>query len=363
MALSGDLRELGPLELLQMIGLQRKSGVLRVEASGRRIHLHIDRAEITAAHTADLRLLPLLRAMAILDEAQVDRLRLISEDEGADLVEMILRAEAIEPEALRPGLALHAQAEVDFLLSQTDGTFEFDTASPPARSPVATGLTLERALHEGVRRLDEIANLRETTFPDGAIVEWVAGPDSVSVPGAAFLGEMLAAPRRVSDILSLPGLPAHETLVALDELSASGAVRVRTDGEAPLAPERPRGESMPLRSRLAGVARVATAVGIAVFIRAALALSLDSPHHAPLPYLPEDALERREVAQLTLALEIYRFESGNYPLTLYSLTDRKLLAPSAIEDSEGRLYPYDLRPGGTGYSLRRIVEAASTPGS
>jgi hypothetical protein len=62
------------------------------------------------------------------------------------------------------------------------------------------------------------------------------------------------------------------------------------------------------------------------------------------------------MAQLTLALELYRFESGNYPLSLYYLADRRLLSEPALEDPEGRLYAYEISEGGNAYILHRSMQ-------
>lgn len=357
MALSGNLRELGPLELLQMIALQRKSGLLRVEAGSRRLEIDIRQGQIAAAHPAEGRLLRLLVALDLLDATQIGRAEMIAEGSGDDLVEVLLRAEGVDAEALRPALALHAQAEVDHLLAQTEGTFELATEAPPSRAPIQAGLSLERAIHEGVRRLDEVANLRETRFTDETTVAAVEDAPPPLPGPAAHVRSLLPGPRGVQEIIDASGLPAYETLGVLDELVGAGLARATQD-RRPAAPvELLRAEGPGLAARLGGLARVAAALVLALAVRFALAAGVAPASTSGWPpFLSTAGQERRQMAQLTLALELYRFESGNYPSSLYYLVDRRLLSEAALEDPEGRLYAYEIAGGGIAYVLQRSMQ-------
>lgn len=356
MALSGKLRELGPLELLQMIGLQRKSGLLRVRCGGRTLHLDIRQGQIAAAHPAEGRLERLLVALDLIEPQQAERAAMIAEGSGDDLIEVLMRAEGMEEGTLLPALALHAQSEVDFLLAQSDGLFELDTEAPAPRAPVAAGLSLERAIHEGVRRLDEVANLRSTRFTSDTIL--APAPDAPPpLPGAAaHLRSLLQTPRAIPEILSASGLPPYETLTTLEEMAGAGLVAVSRETRAAAVVVVPRSEGLPPAGRMGGLIRVVAAFVAALGVRVLLASVPTAAPSGPVPFLEQSAYERREIAELTLALEIYRFESANYPLSLYYLADRRLVDRAGLEDSEGRLYDYELAAGGTAYLLHRSMQ-------
>jgi hypothetical protein len=356
-ALSGNLKELGPLELLQMIALQRKSGLLRAEARGRQVALEIRQGHIAAAHPAEGRFLRLLEALALLDPAQNERATLLAEESGDDLVEILLRAEGLDADALRAALALHAQAEVDHFLAADEGAFELVTDAPPSRTPIQTGLSLERAIHEGVRRLDEVANLRETRFSDGTIVEAIEDAPPPLPGPATYVRSLIAPGCAVADLLEASGLPPYETLTTLEEMVGAGLARASEQDRPRPRLEAVRPEGPGLEARLGALARVAAAIALALGVRFALAASLP-PATAPGQgsFLTPAAEERREIAQLTLALELYRFEAGNYPLSLYYLVDRRLVSEPAVEDSEGRLYAYEIEQGGNAYILHRSMQ-------
>jgi len=358
-ALSGNLRELGPLELLQMIALQRKSGLLRVDAGGRRLEIDIRQGQIAAAHPAEGRLLRMLEALDLLEPAQCERTALIAEGSDDDLLEVLLRAEGMDAESLLPALALNAQAEIDHLLAQEDGTFELATEAPPSRAPLQAGLSLERAIHEGVRRLDEVCHLRETRLTTDTTLA-VADDAPPPLPGpAAHVRKLIEWHHHVPEILDASGLPAYETLTALEEMVGAGMVRITQEARVKPPVEPLRLDVPGIAARAGGVARVAAVLTVAFAVRFLLVAGVTAAPTSPgAAFLGAATEERRAMAELTLALELYRFESGNYPLSLYYLVDRRLVSQPRLEDPEGRLYDYEIAEGGNAYVLYRSVQGA-----
>lgn len=162
MAIEGPLKELGIHDVLQMLDLARKTGVLTVRSQRMKddavVHV-LDGELVFASRRRSMRLLgqQLLRE-GTLTERELDRALELQRREptqrlGAILVEM----GCVEPSEVDRQLRFQIEETVFDLLSWDEGYFRFDETEEPPEGPVR--VRVDSLLMEGARRLDEWARL------------------------------------------------------------------------------------------------------------------------------------------------------------------------------------------------------------
>ena len=184
MGLSGNLQSFGVPEILQLLALQRKSGVLRLEhRDGERQMLFIERGAIVG--TRDRRVagedpfLNFLRGAGFLNEDQIRTVNRVQSETNRDPLYILLSAGMIGRDRLVEALTQHTQQIIDRLLSWTEGTYEFsgDERSIP-KMGLKLPLSIEEMLMEGMRRMDELATIKQAVLaPDLYLLQSPEGFD------------------------------------------------------------------------------------------------------------------------------------------------------------------------------------------
>jgi len=175
MGLSGNLESFGVPEILQLMALQRKSGVLKlVRHNGDQQVLFLEKGRIVA--TRDRRtnnddddpLIRFLRRANYLSEEQLATLGKVQAESGRDALYVMLSGGMIGRDRLVEAVTQHTQQIVDNLLTWTQGTYDFsgDERSIP-KLAFKVPLSVEELLMEGVRRMDELATIKQAVLaPD-----------------------------------------------------------------------------------------------------------------------------------------------------------------------------------------------------
>jgi CheY-like chemotaxis protein len=115
------------------------------------------------------------------------------------------------------------------LLAWRDGAFAFAPGPAPLRSVIE--LSMEGALLEGMRQVDEWARIAASLPPPTQLLSVVAANDALVEPHpvTAEVLRALEHPRRLSEVLDLASAPDLEVLSALSALVQRGVVRVHED--------------------------------------------------------------------------------------------------------------------------------------
>jgi CheY-like chemotaxis protein len=112
------------------------------------------------------------------------------------------------------------------LLTWTEGTFSFTPGPPPARARVDR--SMEDALLEGMRHLDELARLRPSLPPRNARIQLASHGDLPKdrSPVTSQVLELLGQPRTLSELVDLVPATDLDVLSALSILLQKGVVRI-----------------------------------------------------------------------------------------------------------------------------------------
>lgn len=164
MPIEGPLTELGIQDVLQLLDLTRKTGVLTVrsERSHDEAVVLFDRGAIVAARRRrSLRKLgqQLLRAGKLTERELEHALEMQKSDGGRRIGELLLELGSVQEDELERHLRFQIEEAVYELMGWSEGEFRFEErlSIPPERFTVK--VKVETVLMEGARRIDEWARL------------------------------------------------------------------------------------------------------------------------------------------------------------------------------------------------------------
>ena len=355
MALQGNLDDFSLPEILQLIAVQQKSGVLKLTAGDDVAVVFFEAGKIVS--TRDRRrnardpLKPYLVRTGHLTEAQLKQIETIEAESRRELTDVLLSGNYMTSEALTQALEHQIQDTLHQLLTWKSGSYHFsgDSRTVP-KFAVNVRLNTEGLLMESMRRIDEIVRYRETLSSPAMVLR----PKPLATPPK----EMSAQERRIlplvdglkplRDLVAQSKLVEFEAFEALHHLLDLGVIEVSLGAapakvtpivavQPPPAPVRRTANSF--LAVAVAILSVAAAFAIAFFVTPALlsrAARAAAPAVVAVP--PEIALVD-EAARVSLALETYRRVRGEYPPDLETLGVEGYL-PAATARAAARLYQY-----------------------
>ena len=370
MGLEGTLKVFSLTEIFQMLGLQRKTGILSVEGEDDTITISFLGGSVVAAESAarrlDNRLGNLLLRAGYLTDEQLARILAVQRETRQRLGFLLVREGIVEPSELREALRLQISRIVYTAFRWPDGRFTFTqegTVDYDAdhMAPVSTETVLMEAAQivdewpllekkvgpptsvyrraPGVERLNLVANQKNT--PEGTL--------SVS-RSEAETWRWIDGRRTVGDIMERAFLSDFEVMKGTVDLLARHLIepgRVEAEAEPPASPE-PVG-------RAAAALPAGRALGLWAALAALAALSAFVMPRNPANLFFRPAGDTREAADLLKAISlnravsveravrIYYDASGRYPRALEDLVVAGILDEDELRDPYDRFYRYILR--------------------
>jgi hypothetical protein len=353
-ALRGNLSDFGIGEVFQLIGQQRKSGVLEVDgAAGLRIHVAFLEGCVTSAARAgpheDAGLVDMLVRTGLLAPDRLVALEQRAEAEEDSLRRLLLQEEGLAARDVDAIEELVTRETLFELLRWSAGSFHFTARKAKSQASERRGWPAEQILMDGLRMIDEWrtfdpdATREEAVFrraaPFETYREAVRGESPRQLAEAQRLYELLDGRTSVRRVVDRSRLGSFEGARILSALRRVGAVEPVAAAELPRAVRAEAGARAAPRAGLRSVR--------AVLPFAALALVAWLAQRAPAaaaPGLAADPLAAASAAQTALrarnAIEAFRFAEGRWPRTLEELRGA---AMAGAGDS-----PYPLDPGGAG---------------
>lgn len=385
MALKGTIRDFGVADIFQLIGQQAKTGVLVLRNDVDEVRVYFKSGSVVRAESATrpgqmLLGTFLLRAEILtqeqLDQALIEQRRTLKRF-GAVLVELGFTT----PDVITEFTTLQMTETIYALFQWKNGTYEFEgeevEPSPEGVEPVRA----ENIVMNGIRMVDEWPAIREKLPSYTWLVECVKPlppPRKKTSATDQFdftnLGEQvnestdlddigtyerliygLVAPGRdVQKIIDLTRLGEFEACRALGNLMSAGYVRVvkpmpvvaETVDVAPQTPGQRVGRYVGIAGRIL-VSASLVMCGAMLLGRISLAqIGLDPG--GELSYEPKPVEKHFAETQLRVirrSLELYRFETGQYPPALATLVERGLLTSRDIHFPFNRPYFYKVEDG------------------
>jgi tetratricopeptide (TPR) repeat protein len=237
MAIEGPLRELGIQDVLQLLELAAKTGVLTVrsERLNDEAIVHFSRGEIVFAvrRRSTRRLGQLLIRAGKLTRADLDRaLERQRTDPTKRLAEIFVEIGAVSEEELARQLRFQMEETVYELMAWEEGYFKFEERAEIAKQRLIARVRVDSLLMEGARRLDEWSRL-ESKVPSPEAIPALAPASEREVTPldlSADEWEVLAevdGERDVRQIAADLGRSAFDVGKILFGLVAAGIVQVQ----------------------------------------------------------------------------------------------------------------------------------------
>ena len=354
MALQGNLDDFSLPEILQLIAVQQKSGVLKLTAGEDVGVIFFETGKIVS--TRDRRrnakdpLKPFLVRTGHLTEAQMKQIETIEAESRRELTDILLSGSYLTSEDLANAVEQQIQDTLHQLLTWKTGSYHFsgDARTVP-KFAVNVRLNTEGLLMESMRRIDEFVRYRET-FTSPAMVlrpKPLNSPPHELAPQTQRVLALVDGLRPLRDIVAQAKLVEFEVYEALHLLLDLGVIEISLSA-APLpkvtsiAPERTTPDAVPATPAVVvlGImaAVLAGSLAIGVFVSPALLARVERNTPAVQAAAPEIAIVD-EASRVGLALETYRRVRGGYPADLLTLGKEGYL-PGRVARAASERYAY-----------------------
>ncbi len=363
MGLEGTLRVFSLTDIFQVLGLQRKSGLLTVEGLEDTVTISFLAGQVvsveSAARRLENRIGNLLVRAGRIDEGQLARILLVQRETQQRLGFLLIREKLVTPEDLREALRLQIFRIIFDAFRWTDGRFRFTQEGPidydaDHMSPVST----ESILMEAAQMLDEWPLLQKKIRSKDLVYGRAPGVENlllVSSSEEAREGSLAVSKaeaetwrwidgrRAISDLLDRAFLSDFEVYKGIAELLNRSLI---VETKAPPVAPAPAAAPAPVSRQgvfLWAAVVMLFALGVYLFPRNRLNLLLQGVGQTreSAEFLKSVSLGRLNMIER--AVRVYYDSSGQYPRTLEDLIVARILNEDTIRDPYGRLYRYILR--------------------
>src|SRR5262245_47488359 len=158
MALQGNLHDFSAMEILQLLGSQKKSGCLVLEWNTERALVWVTDGRIVSTRSHGLSkddpLASFLLQTHRLSDEQFRGLLTIQKESGRDLEDLLVNGRYVEADELAPLLERQILNDLQRLVRWENGGYRFDPNARWPGAPLVT-LSMEAAMMEAARRVDE----------------------------------------------------------------------------------------------------------------------------------------------------------------------------------------------------------------
>lgn len=364
MALQGTLKDFSITEIIQLIGQQLKTGVLRIRRRKDLVELHFVDGMIVHVYSnyrgkKDL-IGEILVKAGLITEEQLDRVLKIQKDTAKYLGEILVELQLLTKEDVLKVISTQIYETIYDLFWWEDGQFNFDLKLVESYKKIPFALSTEQVLLNILRMVDEWSEIEKKIFSPHLIFKRVPRLEERSasgLPSQSYLKESLTSEqelvynlvdgvRTVQDIIdrSLLGkFNACENLVGLFEMGLVEIAGVRTPG-------------LIKKVRMINFREILTFGYYGAFL-ALIFLILIYVRPDFLQHLWDSKIERVDIEtpthlahktqldRIKNALEIYYLEKGQYPSHIEELISAKLLRKSDLFYRKGVSYQYELKDG------------------
>ncbi len=358
MALTGTLRDFGIAEILQMIGTQKKTGVLSVEDDKRRAEIAFVDGMIVNAHGGEetVSLDERLVRIGMLGRDQLDAALKRVQETLKPLPAVLVSDGHIDPATLREIVTRHFSEIVYEIFDWKSGTYAFQQKFLQWDKQLVSPIPAESIMMEGLRIVDEGPGVRKLlpSLDDVYSQEDRSSEELEQMePEMRQVYDLIDGRKTLKDIIISSNQPKFDAMKHLAwmrmnrfivrEKKPAGADRDETQ-----RPERLTTVTLVALLMLLAVAAgvLAIRVGQSVWNFAApLAHSEESVN--PISTILTEARENR----VRQALEVYKLRHGYYPDKLELLVQEKLVRAGDVQPLGREPFSYLIEDSGSHYLL------------
>jgi hypothetical protein len=361
-ALHGNLTDFGIAEVFQLIGQQRKTGVLEVNGEDSAICLLFDQGQVVrggplSSESAREPLAAQLVRAGYLTREQLKKLERESERSARPISALILAEGVIDSDTLQEVQFLLTRETVFDVMRRKSGDFHFTAEAVHHDTKPENLLGAEQILMDGLRMLDEWQTFVSIVPSQSIVFRRVGDLESYRAvatnDGDARFGsaervlQLVDGRLDVRRIVDLSRIGTFEATRALAELREAGII-----DEIATSKRRPsKVHSTAPRASALALLRVALATVLPFVALAMLGLSaLERGGETFGPagsLLPEPLYRlsqvRHETQLLRNLVEVHFFEKGRYPATLEEIGPELARVSDSLTSSQLADYYYVVR--------------------
>jgi hypothetical protein len=364
MALQGTLKDFSITEIIQLIGQQLKTGVLRIRRGKNLVEIHFVDGMIVHVYTnyrgkKDLIGEILVKAELITEE-QLERVLKIQKETLKYLGEILVELQLLTKDHVLKVISTQIYETIYELFWWEDGTFNFDLKLVESYKKIPFALSTEQVLLNILRMVDEWSEIEKKIYsPNLVFRKILALPEKSLDPLASqgYLKEKLTSEqeliynlvdgtRTVQEIIdrSLLGkFNASDILADLMEIGLIEVVRIETPSLIKKV------STLRFREALTYVYYGAFLVGVFLllfyFKPTVLHHLGDSKIERADIEIPANLAHKAQLKRIKNALEIYYMENGKYPDRIEELISTRLLQKDDLYYRKGVSYQYEFKDG------------------
>lgn len=368
--MQGSLSEFRLAEILQLVAVQQKTGLLRLTQGAKLVTFYFERGLMVATrdrrHAVYDPLLEFLARVGWLHQDTAAFLKTRIESSKEDLVDILLGERYLTEEDLHMVLADLAQELVHHTFTWREGTYQFiggDEAIEGLRFRIAQ--KIDSILMEGARRADEWPRLVEKLPGPDVVIDLAAAPTSELGPRPYALLAVIQGAMRLGDLVRTGRVPEYEVYEIVAQAAEAGIVRIlEVPQVAPALAGEPRRVLTPRRAPAASLwslpRPVAWFMAAAVSVIALATAAFLLPRAGGPGGDAASELLAMESARETVRreIEVYRALHGRYPASLTALAMDDLASPELLRRA-GPLR-YAVAESGQSFELSDASTAAAS---
>jgi hypothetical protein len=364
MSLEGNLTAFGLSEILQLIAVQQKSGMLTVTRDDHAKVLFFREGNIISTrdrrrHTKDP-LRDYLTRYGILSREDLIRLTHISTESRLDLTEIIVSEGVLTDEQMMKHFRDHIQEETHEVLTWEQCSYKFIPGNDIIDGIKVWGeFNIEGMLMESMRRIDEFPQSLKLLPDLGARIHRVRDPkeDEELTRNETAVLELLDSEQTLSYLIGRARIPQYETYEAVRYLHEKDIVEVtaqEASGEAgrdartrtKRRRKRPRKNLLPF-----AVSFVLFTTGLGWGVVRTMPHLEGVLTGGRVRSIESVSGRNRTQATLRWTLEAYYARNGHYPSALTALVESGLANESFLHTVSGYSIRYHLTDDGRRYTL------------
>jgi hypothetical protein len=234
--LSGDLGTFGLADIFTLLGMGKKTGVLKLTRGAETRMLHWEQGEIVFSRSNSVRYSLgnfLIRQGIITPEQNAVSAAKI--DETTRHGKVLVRMGFISADQLHWAVKHQVLEIIYSLFHWRGGFFEFVEGEPESQEKITLSMSTTKIVMDGIHRLDEWAKIRAALPDDSIVLEPARPPGEVAArpdltPEEKRLFPLLDGARTLGEVVDLARLGEFECYLALFRLHALGVARAKGSG-------------------------------------------------------------------------------------------------------------------------------------
>jgi len=364
MALQGTLKDFSITEIVQLIGQQLKTGVLKVQRGKKLVEIYFVDGMIVHVYSnyrgkKDLIGEILVKAKLITQE-QLERVLRIQKGTPKYLGEILVELQLLTKDDILKVISTQIYETIYDLFWWEDGTFSFDLKLVESYKKIPFALSAEHVLLNILRMVDEWSEIEKKIFSPHLVFKKSTNTVKTAANGLTGPGfvkektnseqelvyQLVDGSRTVEEIIDRSLLGRFNTSEILSTLLDMGLIE--TVGiQTPTLVKKVSGVHW--RDILGFVyygGVLLALVGLFIYVNPSLLRRFWDSRIVPVEMAtPTEFVQESRVQRIQQALEVFYLEQGSYPNRLEDLVSAQLLRRSDLSDQRGITYRYEVKDG------------------